>query len=114
MHRATSHVRINLHKQGVFLRDATAADHAINWHSVFPDPLDYHTGAEGGSLDQGSVNIGTRGMKRLAENDAAEPRINKNRAVAIVPVQGDKAVLSGSLGACFLGKLGVQTGFSLA
>src|SRR5258708_20111 len=114
MHRATGHVCVDLHEQGIFLRNAPAANHTINWYSVFPDPLDDHAGAEGRGLDQGSVNIGTRGMKRLAEHGATEPRINENRAVAIVPVEGDKAALSGFLGGCFLSKPGVQTGISFA
>src|SRR5260370_34569220 len=53
-------------------------------------------------------------MKRLTEHDAAEHRINENRAVAIVPAEGDKAALSGFLGSCFLSKPGVQTGVSRA
>ena len=47
--------------------------------------------AEGGGLDQGAVDLGRRGVQRLAEEQAGEALVDQDGAVAVVPVEGEQA-----------------------
>ncbi len=115
--RCTSCDRSHLHRSasvGDFFRDAAATDDAVNRNSVFTEAFHDDAGAEGCPFDQRAVNIGACGVERLAEDETAEPRIDENCAVAVVPIECDEPALSGFLLGCFLREFGVQTRVSLA
>ena len=89
------HVGVDLHEQVVLLGDAAAADDAIDRHAVFADALDDRARAEGGRLDQRAVDLGARRVQRLAEDQPGQPRVDEDRAVAVVPVEREQARLAG-------------------
>ena len=64
-------------------------------HAVLAHPLDDGARAEGRRLDERAVDLGPRRVERLADEEAGEPRVDQDRAVAVVPVERHEARLAG-------------------
>ena len=68
---------------------------SLDRDAVLLEAIDDRQGAEGGGFDQGAVDLRRRGVQRLADQQAGQQRIDQDRAVAVVPVQGQQAALAG-------------------
>jgi len=75
-----------LHEHRIFFGDASGTDDAINPATPYSLKRSMNrAGAEGGRLDQRAVRFRRRGRERLAEDEAGEPLIDEDGAVAVVP-----------------------------
>ena len=90
-HRPASNVRVNLHHQRIFLRNAAAIDDLPDLHAVFLEAVDDGQRAKCRGFDERAVNFRRRGVKRLAEQQSGKPLVHQNRAVAVVPVEREQA-----------------------
>ena len=68
---------------------------SLDLHAVFLEAVDDRQGAEGGRLDQRPVDLRRGGVQRLADQQAGQQRIDQDRAVAVVPVQGQQPAFAG-------------------
>ena len=78
---------------------------SLHRHAVLLDALDDRQRAEGRGLDQRPVDLVRLGVQRLAQQQAAQAHIDQDRAVAVVPVQRQQAVLAGLLRGRRLGQV---------
>ena len=66
-----------------------------NLHAVFLEAIDDRQRAERRRLDERAVNFRRRRVKRLAEEQAGEPLIHEDGAIAVVPIQREQAGFAG-------------------
>ncbi|OPZ92275.1 MAG: hypothetical protein BWY73_00870 [candidate division TA06 bacterium ADurb.Bin417] len=83
-------IAVNLHQERVLARDAAAGDHRADRNAAGFDLVDDHPGAEGGGLDQGPVDLLGTGPQGLPHQETGQPLVDQDRAVAVVPVQGQQ------------------------
>ena len=69
---------------------------SLTLHAVLLEAVDDRQGPEGGGLDQRPVDFRRGGVQRLADQQAGEQRIDQDRAVAVVPIEGQQAALAGA------------------
>ena len=67
--------------------------------------LDDLPGAEGGRLEERTVDLLRPGGERGAEHDARELVVDEHRAVAGLPVEGDQPVRADRLGLAEVGEV---------
>ena len=67
----------------------------VNLHAVFLEAVDDGQRAERRGLDQRAINFRRRRVKRLADEQAGEPLVHQDGAVAVVPVQREQAAFAG-------------------
>ena len=77
-------------------------------HAVFLEAVDDRQRAEGRRLDQRPVDLRRRGVQRLADQQAGQQRIDQDRAVAVVPVEGQQAAFAGPELLGLAGEVGVR------
>ena len=63
-------------------------------HAELLEAIDDRQRAEGGGLDQRPVNLCRRRVQRLTEQQAGEPRIDEDGAVAVVPVEREQTAFA--------------------
>ena len=90
LHRPIADVGVDLHHERVLFGDAATVDHLLDLDAVFLKPVDDRQRAERRGFDQRPVDFGGRGVQRLPDQQAAQQRVDQNRAVAVVPVQGQQ------------------------
>lgn len=88
---AVGDVGVDLHDEGVFGSDAAAGDDVVDRDAVALDLVDDGECAEGGRFDEGAVEVSGRGGECFADDESGEEGIDEDRAVAVVPVEGEEA-----------------------
>ncbi len=94
-HRPAGHISVNLHQEGIFYGEAAAVDDFAHGNLEFGDPVDDRKGAEGGCLDKRPVDLRRGGVKGLADEESGKAGIHENCPIAVVPIEGEEAMLSG-------------------
>ena len=85
------HIGVDLQQESVFFGNSSADHNLIHSYPAGADLLDNRPGTEGCRLQEGPVDFPRRGPEGLAKEQAAEPGVGKDAAVAIVPVKGEQA-----------------------
>ncbi len=70
-------------------------DDLADLDAVLPEALDDRQGAEGRGLDEGPVDLLGPRAERQADEEAGQPLVDEDGAVAVVPVEGEEARLAG-------------------
>ena len=76
--------------------------------AVFPNTFDDRAGAEGGSLDQRTIDLRAGRVQCLSDEQSGQPRIDEHGAVAVVPVERDETRFAGLRARRLPGELGVK------
>ena len=71
LHRPVADVGIDLHHQRVLLGDAAAVDHFLDLHAILLEAIDDRQRAERRGLDQRAIDLGSRRVQRLPDQQAA-------------------------------------------
>ena len=83
-----------MHHEGVFLRNAAAVDNLLDLDAIFFKAINDRERAEGGRLDERAVDFRRGAVQRLTDQQPAEKRVDKNRAITIVPIERDEAAFT--------------------
>ena len=86
---AAGDVGIDLHGEGILVRNAAGTNDVLHRHAILLDPFDDGARAKRGGLNQRAVNLGPAGVKRLTKQETGQHGIDQDGAVTIVPVQGE-------------------------
>ena len=95
--RLAEHVGVDLVEHAFLLRDAARVDDALHGDAVLRHALEDDAGVKCSALDGGKELVLRRVDEVPAERDAAEFRIYKHGAIAVVPAEAQQAGLSGSI-----------------
>ena len=93
-HRTSQNVGIHLVQQGVFLRNPSGVDHALDRHSVFGHAIENHPSVQRRTFDGGEQLILGGALQVPSQRHATQVRIHQHGAIAVVPGQPQQAGLS--------------------
>ncbi len=97
LERAPGDVGVDLQHQRALLGQAAAGDDVVDGHAVGLEGLDDHARPVGGRLDQRAVDLLGRGRERRPDQQAADGRVDEDRAVAVPPVERQQPGFAGDL-----------------
>ncbi len=114
-HFAASHVGVNLHEaSGFSLRFPPEQTIRFDGNAIVAEAFDDHACTESSGRDECAVDLGSRGVEGLADEQPGQPLVDENRAVAIVPVERHEAGLTGEEAFCFFRHFSMMRGSAVA